>query len=54
MCKTFEHGDFRDYQAVMAFGNDCDIITIEIEHVNIEALYELEKLGKGVSSTTYS
>ena len=48
MCKTFEHGDFRDYQAVMAFGNDCDIITIEIEHVNIEALYELEKLGKRV------
>lgn len=48
MCKTFEHGDFGDYQAVMAFGNDCDIITIEIEHVNIEALYELEKLGKKV------
>ena len=48
MCKTFEHGDFGDYQAVMAFGNDCDIITSEIEHVNIEALYELEKLGKKV------
>ncbi len=48
LCKTFEHGDFRDYQAVMAFGNDCDIITIEIEHVNIEALFELEKLGKRV------
>ena len=48
MCKTFEHGDFGAYQAVMAFGNDCDIITIEIEHVNIEALYELEKLGKKV------
>jgi 5-(carboxyamino)imidazole ribonucleotide synthase len=48
LCKTFEHGDFNDYHAVMAFGNECDIITIEIEHVNTEALFELEKLGKKV------
>lgn len=48
LCKVFNHGDFRDYDAVMAFGNECDILTIEIEHVNIDALYELEKLGKKV------
>ncbi len=48
LCKVFNHGDFRDYDAVMAFGNECDILTIEIEYVNIEALYELEKLGKKV------
>lgn len=48
LCKVFNHGDFRDYDAVMAFGNECDILTIEIENVNIEALYELEKLGKKV------
>ncbi|MBS1763443.1 MAG: 5-(carboxyamino)imidazole ribonucleotide synthase [Bacteroidetes bacterium] len=48
LCKVFNHGDFRDYDAVMAFGNECDILTIEIEHVNTEALYELERLGKKV------
>src|SRR5690606_12335729 len=48
LCKVVNHGDFRDYDAVMAFGNECDILTIEIEYVNIEALYELEKLGKKV------
>ena len=30
----------------MAFGQDKDVISIEIEHVNVDALFELEKQGK--------
>lgn len=44
----FVEGDFRNFEDVMAFGKGMDIITIEIEHVNVEALYELEKMGKVV------
>ena len=41
----FTIGDFNDYQTVMDFGKDKDLLTIEIEHVNIQALKELEKKG---------
>jgi 5-(carboxyamino)imidazole ribonucleotide synthase len=41
-------GDIRDYDDVLNFGMKADIITIEIENVNIEALEELEKRGKKV------
>ncbi len=41
----FEVGDFADRDAVIAFGKDLDVITIEIEHVNVEALKVLEKRG---------
>lgn len=41
----FVKGDFKDYQTVLDFGKGLDILTIEIEHVNIEALKELEKNG---------
>lgn len=51
-CKTlaseFIHGDIKDYEAVLSFGEDCDLITVEIENVNIEALETLEKQGKKV------
>ncbi|MGR3809451.1 5-(carboxyamino)imidazole ribonucleotide synthase [Jiulongibacter sp. NS-SX5] len=51
-CKYIAHefvvGNFRDYQTVMDFAEDCDIITIEIENVNLEALEDLEKQGKKV------
>jgi 5-(carboxyamino)imidazole ribonucleotide synthase len=39
----FVQGDFNDYQTVYAFGRNKDLLTIEIEHVNLEALYQLEK-----------
>lgn len=42
---TFTKGDITNYEDVMAFGKDKDVITVEIENVNIEALYELEKSG---------
>src|SRR5688572_23549450 len=42
----FVQGDFTNYDDVLNFGKSVDIITIEIEKVNLEALYELEKMGK--------
>ncbi|GAA5222105.1 5-(carboxyamino)imidazole ribonucleotide synthase [Membranihabitans marinus] len=42
----FTEGDFKNYDDVVAFGKEMDVITIEIEHVNIEALQYLESIGK--------
>ena len=44
-CDLFFKGDFNNYQDVYNFGKKVDIITIEIEHVNVRALYKLEKEG---------
>jgi len=44
----FVQGKLTDFDAVYNFGKDCDVITIEIEHVNTEALTQLEKEGKKV------
>ena len=41
-------GDFNDFDTVFNFGIGCDIITFEIEHINVDALEELEKEGKMV------
>lgn len=38
-------GDFADYDTVLNFGKDKDVVSIEIEHVNVAALYDLRKLG---------
>lgn len=48
LATEFVNGDIKNYDQVMAFGADCDIITVEIENVNIEALEALEKQGKKV------
>ncbi len=48
VCTQFIPGNFNDYDDVMAFGREMDIITIEIEHVNTQALHDLEKMGKTV------
>lgn len=42
---SFTNGSFKDYDTVLAFGKGMDVITIEIEHVNVDALEELEKQG---------
>ena len=42
-CDHFVQGDFNDYQTVYDFGKQLDVLTIEIEHVNTEALRQLEK-----------
>ncbi len=46
LAPSFSVGDFNDYETVMQWAADKDIITIEIEHVNLEALFALEKMGK--------
>ncbi len=48
LVKKFTCGSLTDYDTVFDFGKDKDLITIEIENVNIEALKALEKLGKKV------
>lgn len=45
ICDYFEVGSLSDYETVYNFGKNLDLITIEIEKVNIEALEELEKQG---------
>ena len=45
ICDEFIIGDFNDYDAVYRFGKNVDILTIEIEHVNVEALEKLESEG---------
>ena len=44
----FQQGSLQDYDTVYNFGKDLDVITIEIEKVNVEALEALEKEGKKV------
>jgi len=44
----FECGSITDFDTVYNFGQKADVITIEIEKVNIEALEQLEKEGKQV------
>lgn len=41
----FTEGNFKDYDDVYRFGRQLDVLTIEIEHVNTEALHQLEKEG---------
>lgn len=48
ICQKFVKGSLNDFETVYAFGQDCDIITIEIENVNTEALQKLADEGKEV------
>ena len=45
---SFTHGPLTDYDTVMAFGADKDLLTIEIEIVNTQALKDLKAQGKRV------
>jgi 5-(carboxyamino)imidazole ribonucleotide synthase len=45
LCHEFVQGDFSDFQTVLDFGRSCDIVTIEIEHVNVKALQLLKNEG---------
>ena len=40
---VFEIGDLRNYDSVYQFGKLVDVLTIEIEAVNVDALEQLEK-----------
>jgi 5-(carboxyamino)imidazole ribonucleotide synthase len=48
VASEFVLGSFKDYDTVLKFGQTVDLITIEIEHVNVEALEELQRQGKTV------
>lgn len=41
----FVHGSLMDYETVYKFGKTVDLVTIEIENVNADALADLEKEG---------
>jgi 5-(carboxyamino)imidazole ribonucleotide synthase len=45
VCTGFEKGDITQFDDVVAFGKNMDIVTIEIENVNIEALEFLQTSG---------
>ncbi|KZS40770.1 5-(carboxyamino)imidazole ribonucleotide synthase [Aquimarina aggregata] len=47
-CNHFEQGSLMDYETVYNFGKKVDVLTFEIETVNIKALADLEKEGKKV------
>mgnify|MGYP000268253708 CR=1 FL=1 len=44
----FEQGNLSNYDDVYNFGKGKDVVTIEIEHVNTQALKQLEKEGVSV------
>ena len=45
LANKFTCGDFKDFETVYNFGKDKDVITIEFEDVNAEALEKLENEG---------
>lgn len=44
-CNEFVQGNLMDFEQVYAFGKDVDVLTIEIENVNLDALEKLESEG---------
>lgn len=51
-CDEFVLGDLMDFDAVYNFGKRVDVLTIEIENVNLEALEKLEDEGLKVYPPT--
>jgi len=45
LCDEFVVGPLSDYETVYNFGRQADLLTIEIEKVNVDALAQLEKEG---------
>ncbi len=45
LCDEFVVGQLSDYDTVYNFGKQTDLLTIEIEKVNVDALAQLEKEG---------
>ena len=48
LCSKFFQGDLMDFDTVVKFGKMVDVLTIEIENVNVEALKFLESHGMEV------
>lgn len=45
---SFTVGRFDDHETVMRFARDADVVGIEIEHVNVQALEDLQQQGMTV------
>ena len=45
LVKHFTCGSLQDFDTVYHFGKQVEVLTIEIEHVNVEALFKLEEEG---------
>ena len=48
ICNEFHQGNLLDFDTVYNFGKRVDLLTIEIENVNIDALDRLEKEGLSI------
>jgi len=48
IANSFTVGDFNDYQTVYDFGKTVDVLSIEIENVNVNALLALQSEGKTI------
>jgi 5-(carboxyamino)imidazole ribonucleotide synthase len=51
ICNKFVQGDLLDFDTVYNFGKQVDILTIEIENVNLDALDKLETEGLTIFPT---
>ena len=49
----FTEGNFNDYESVFNFGKGKDVVSIEIEHVNVDALFELQESSKPFSRKSF-
>ena len=43
LCHSLTVGSFMDYDKILEFGRKCKVLTFEIEHINVQALKQLEK-----------
>ncbi len=48
LCDHFIEGKLTDAKAIKELSKNCDVITWEIEHINVDALIELENSGKQI------
>ena len=48
LCTKFFQGSLKDFDTVYNFGKQVDLLTIEIEHVNVEAMEKLQAEGISV------
>ena len=51
ICNQFVQGDLLDFDTVYNFGKQVDLLTIEIENVNLDALDKLEAEGLDIFPT---
>ena len=48
LCEEFTQASLQNFEAVYKFGKQVDLLTIEFEHINVEALERLESEGLAV------